>query len=220
VSLARLILDLVFPPLCVGCRRRGDWLCANCRAGLTELGADGVLGRTGALDGAYAAHAFDGALREAIHHLKYRGARHLAEPLGELLVESYWLGPLTADLIVPVPLHPSRQSERGYNQSELLARQLSAAISLPYDAGVLRRSRPTAAQTHLSAEERRRNVAGAFVAGATLPKGTRVLLVDDVLTTGSTASACATALRSAGAAGVAAVTVARALGPDRSRRPA
>jgi ComF family protein len=217
VSLARLILDLIFPPVCVGCRRRGDWLCADCRAGFTDLGPAGVSGRIGPLDGACAAHAFDGALRDAIHHLKYQGARHLAEPLGELLVESYWLGSLDVDVIVPVPLHPSRQSERGYNQSELLARELARAIGLPCEVGALRRVRPTPAQTHLSAEERRRNVAGAFVASETRPGGARVLLVDDVFTTGSTLAACAAALRAGGAARVSAVTVARALGPARSR---
>lgn len=212
MRLARFLLDLMFPPVCVGCRRRGEWLCPKCREGLRRLdGATGHSRRVGPLEGVWSAYAFDGALRQGIHQLKYRGARHLAEPLGALLLDSWQLGVPAADVVVPVPLHPSRERERGYNQSALLAAELAREIGLPVDSRTLRRTRPTPPQTRLSAAERRQNVVGAFVAAPGALAGRRALLVDDVCTTGSTLAACAAALRSAGCAGVWAVTVARAV---------
>jgi competence protein ComFC len=209
-----LLLDLLFPPACFGCHRRGEWLCADCRRDLPRLGPDGALrAGVGGLAASWSAYAFDGALRGAIHRLKYAGARHYAEPLGELLADSWVFGEMAgarADVVVPVPLHPRRESERGYNQSLLLARELGADRCLPVDDRALQRTRDTASQTRLSAAKRRENVAGAFQAERGRVAGRRVLLVDDVQTTGSTLAECAAALRRAGATEVWAVTVARA----------
>ena len=153
---------------------------------------------------------FEGPLRQAIHHLKYSGRSSLAEPLGNFM-SAYWrAGPLPADLIIPVPLHAARWRERGYNQSMLLARQLSRASGLPLVEEALTRIRATAPQITLNAAEREANVSGAFEARADLVHGRRVLLVDDVCTTGATLAAGSHALKQAGATTVWGLTLARA----------
>lgn len=152
---------------------------------------------------------FEGAVREAIHHLKYRGARHLAEPLAQLLTESV-TGFDTTTVIVPVPLHPNRLARRGYNQSALLARAIGAELGLAVTDDRLRRIRDTPAQVSLSGVQRRANVRGAFGAAPGAFTGDSILLVDDVATTGSTLHAAALALKEAGAARIDAVVVARA----------
>ena len=137
--------------------------------------------------------------------------RTLAGPLGELLVravardEAY-------DLVTAVPLHWRRRWQRGFNQAELLAREIARRCGVPF-VHTLRRLQATRAQAGLSNTARRRNVAAAFVcrraASKGLLSGRRVLLIDDVMTTGSTAAACARTLKAAGAARVALLTVAR-----------
>jgi ComF family protein len=118
---------------------------------------------------------------------------------------------LQADLVVPVPLHRQRERERGYNQADLIARPLARQLGLPYRAGLLVRTRPRPNKQILTLEERWDSVRGAF---ATHPgsqvDNLRVLLVDDVMTTGATLDACARALRAAGAKSVIGLTVARA----------
>jgi ComF family protein len=152
--------------------------------------------------------------REAIHALKFGGRRGLANPLGDLLAGL----PLSAlpgaapDVLVPVPLHPRRARERGYNQALLLARRLERAWGVPVAADALRRTVATQPQADLDAAARRRNVRDAFaVRSPELIAGRHVVLVDDVLTTGATAAECAMSLRRAGAATVGVLTVARAL---------
>ena len=158
-----------------------------------------------------AAHYGDHA-RGALHAFKFGGRRALAAPLGDLLAELGPALPLPAvDLMVPVPLHPRRERERGFNQSWLLARRVAAAWGITAREDVLTRRVATAPQTALGAEARQANVAGAFrVRRPELVAGRHVLLVDDIMTTGATAGACARALREAGAATVGVVTVARA----------
>lgn len=152
----------------------------------------------------------DGALRQAIHHLKYRRRRELTEALGGLLA-AYWReASLPADLVVPVPLHASRQEERGYNQAALLAHGLTAHVSLTLNETDLIRTRDTAPQVELKAAERRSNVRDAFVWIGDGLDGASVLLIDDVCTTGSTLGACALALRQADAGPVWALTLTRA----------
>ena len=158
-----------------------------------------------------AAHYGDHA-REALHAFKFGGRRALAAPLGDLLAELGSTLPLEAmDVIVPVPLHPRRERERGFNQSWLLARRVAAAWRVTARAEVLTRRVATAPQTALGADARRINVGGAFrVRRPELVAGRHVVLVDDIMTTGATAGACARSLRDAGAAIVGVVTVARA----------
>lgn len=149
-------------------------------------------------------------LRELIHLLKYGKVKTLADPLGKLL-SSALPRDERFDALTPVPLHWRRQWQRGFNQSEVLASALSLRTGIPM-IPALRRVRSTAAQAGLSNAGRRRNVAAAFAGRASaraMLAGKRILLIDDVMTTGSTATACALALKRAGAARVALLTVAR-----------
>lgn len=162
------------------------------------------------LDGIRSVSPFHGPVEAAIHYLKYRHGRGLAEPLGEWMA-AYWREhPLPVDVIVPVPLHPSRLRARGYNQAALLAWALSRWIGLPVDEEALYRTRATASQMRLKAMDRRHNVEGAFYCPPSRMDGRRVLLIDDVCTTGATLEACAYALRAGGAIAVWALTLARA----------
>jgi ComF family protein len=157
---------------------------------------------------ARAAGVYDGALRAIVHGLKYGGHRSLAGPLSALMRERGDAALQDADVAIPVPLHPARQRGRGFNQAADLAR----GLGLPVIEG-LRRVRATATQADLPAHARTPNVRGAFAAttrGATL-RGSRVVLVDDVSTTGATLDACALALVEAGVAEVRALTAARVL---------
>jgi ComF family protein len=178
-------------------------LCGRCAAGEYEF------------DQARSFGAYDGALREVLHLFKYRGMRPLARPLGARLAEALageWQA-ADFDAIVAVPLARARLRARGYNQAELLARELSRAVRMPCLSGACRRVRATPPQTGLTRAQRLENLRGAFAPGprAAALEGRRLLLIDDVFTTGATLSVCAQALRRAGARRVSALTVARTL---------
>ena len=187
---------------CVSCRTPfqnafpldADGRCALCRFGLRGF------------DAAYCFGSYEGVLRELIHLYKYGRVKTLARPLGALLAAAL-PHEERFDAVTPVPLHWRRQWQRGFNQSELLARTLARRCGIPL-IHALKRVRPTVAQSGLSNTGRRRNVAAAFRPRRAV-EGKRILLIDDVMTTGSTAAACALALKRAGAARVALLTVAR-----------
>ncbi len=219
------LLDLLFPPRCVGCGDPGTWFCPQCRASVTPIQPplcqrcgrplnDGRLcsqcRRTPPIiDGIRSVAFFEAPLRQAIHHFKYRRRTELAAPLSEMMV-AYWPQlRWSIDLLIPVPLHERRQRQRGYNQATLLAHRLGWAIGCPVTEDALIRQRETAPQVSLAASERRRNVAGAFTWQAPPLQGESILLVDDVCTTGATLEACARALRQAGAGSIWALTLAR-----------
>jgi len=171
-------------------------MCALCRSGLR------------AFDAVYCFGSYEGILREWIHLYKYSRVKTLAQPLCELLARAV---PRSErfDAIVPVPLHWLRQWRRGFNQSELLARGLARHLRLPV-LSALRRGRSTQVQAGLSNTARRRNVARAFQGRRWISvEGKCILLIDDVMTTGSTAAACARALKNAGATRVVFAAVAR-----------
>ena len=237
LSAARLVVDpvlaLVFPTSCAACRaamdhpRRGPlcdgcWgslprhgsvcgcgvpllsphtaVCGRCRRGLSPFARGASLG------------PYHGALRVVIHELKYRGRRRAAAQLAQRLDREPRVREVLggADALVPVPLHPRRLRERGFNQAELLAAELGGRAGVPVSSGTLVRRTDTASQAGLTAARRRANVAGAFAVRHRSRVAGRVLvLIDDVYTTGATARACAGALRAAGAAEVRLVTVAR-----------
>jgi ComF family protein len=160
------------------------------------------------LEAVLPATVFAHPIRPAIHDFKYEGTRDLAAPLADWLVAAWRLHRLSADLIVPVPLHAQRERERGYNQSALLAHRLSAAVGAPVAPAELVRTVRTRPQVGLTQEQRRANIAGAFLCAGRVTD-LRIVLVDDVCTTGSTLEACATELTAAGAAAVWGLTVAR-----------
>jgi competence protein ComFC len=171
-------------------------LCALCRNGLRGF------------DAAYCFGAYEGALRDLIHLFKYAKVRTLAGPLSDLLASALPRDQ-RFDGIAPTPLYWLRRWRRGFNQAELLARRLSRRTGIPV-IHALRRVKATRTQAGLSNTSRRSNVARAFRARRGAPvAGKRILLIDDVMTTGSTASACAAALKRAGAAKVALLTIAR-----------
>jgi ComF family protein len=178
-------------------------LCAECAAGQRyHFGS------------ARAAGLYDGSLRQAVLRCKYARRRALAAPLGQYLAEYLAtgpFGPLEPDCLVPVPLHPRRLRQRGFNQAALIAGEVSHRHGVPlHDA--LRRSRYTSAQARLTSAERARNILGAFaVADAASVTGAAVLLVDDVLTTCATTDECARVLMDAGARSVHVLTLARGL---------
>jgi len=162
-------------------------------------------------DYARSAAVYEGQLREALHALKFSGRRALAAPLGELAAEQCLAAlPAGIDALIPVPLAPERERERGFNQAALLARRIGRRLAVPTRPRWLARIRPTRPQSELSAGERRANVRGAFRASRRVA-GRHVLVVDDILTTGATVDACARALRDAGAQRVGVLTVARVL---------
>ncbi len=152
---------------------------------------------------ARAAGVYDGPLREAIHALKFQGRRALAVPLGALMADVARSDPMLrrAKAAVPVPLHAKRLRERGFNQSELLALEVGRTFRLPVLTGVMRRMVSTEPQSTLTLDDRRANVRGAFRATSEVP-AERMLLIDDVISTGFTASECARQLLKAGAEGV------------------
>lgn len=178
-------------------------VCAACRSGL--LGFDDA-----ACFGSY-----EGPLRGLIHLFKYSGMKPLALPLARYLERALPVD-RAFDAVVPVPLHWRKRWERGFNQAELLAEHVARRRGIPV-LKALRRKRATATQAGLANAGRRRNVAGAFTAkpGAEVA-GKRILLIDDVMTTGATASACALALKRGGAKSVSLATLARV---DRRWRP-
>jgi ComF family protein len=150
-------------------------------------------------------------LRAAVHAFKFHGTRALARPLADLLIEQW--GPTVpdgVDALIPVPLTPARERERGFNQAALLAERLAWALERPVKPQWLRRARPTPPQSELGAAERWANVRDAFQAAPAVA-GRHLLVVDDVLTTGATATECARALRAGGARAVSVVTVARVI---------
>jgi ComF family protein len=159
-------------------------------------------------DSAYSFGAYEGVLRELIHLFKYGRVRPLAAPLGQFLASAI-PREQSFDAVVPVPLHWRRRLERGFNQSALLAQAVARRYGLTVVAA-LRRQRATPAQAGLTNARRRANVAAAFaVKRNKAVAGRRILLIDDVMTTGATASSCALALKQAGARYVALLTLAR-----------
>lgn len=223
-------LDLLFPLSCLACGKEGKFVCQECEPALPRLSQPycRVCANPGTrgtcrwcfdapleLDGIRAPYLFEGPVREAIHGLKYRGVRTAAPELGGLLARYLDTHPfeshstvVPADLIVPAPLHAKRMRDRGYNQAELLAKSLSKESGIPLDTSSLARVRHSGPQVGESRVQRRANVDEGFRCYTDMT-GKSVIVVDDVATTGSTLSACASALKAAGASEVWGLALAR-----------
>lgn len=213
-------LDLALPATCSGCAREGAPLCTTCLPALdarltlpggTPIGLPADIPAP-LLQLEWCA-PFSGPVRGALHDVKYAGERRLAEPLGAAVARRWSGVGVGAEVVVPVPIHAERERRRGYDQATLIAAATASRLGLPI-ALALERGRATIAQFELGRDERAANVAGAFRLRAADPAarlvvGRWVLLVDDVVTTGATLAACATALLRGGAAAVSAIAVAR-----------
>ena len=211
-------LDAALPANCVGCGAEGPPICARCVPALdarltspggTAIGLPGDVPEP-LLQLEWCA-PFHGVVRDALHAIKYQGEQRLAEPLGRAVARRWAAVGVGADMVMHVPVHRDRERQRGYDQAGLIGRHAAEHLRLPF-VPVLTRARATIAQFDLDRRDRARNVRDAFVvdprAGA-IVRGRWVLLIDDVVTTGATLGACATALETAGALGVSAITVAR-----------
>lgn len=225
-KLRGMALNFLFPQWCLGCGREGSLICPSCCNSLSRITpplcpkcgqpqASGILCPTcvswpAKIDGIRSPFRFDGVMRQAIHQLKYRNLRALAVTLSQLLRDYLVANPIPAEVLVPVPLHPKRWRERGYNQSGLLARELGKLTGLAVvdDCLIRQRTAPPQARS-ASVEERRRNVAEAFICRDHQLRGRAVLLIDDVATSGATLDACAAAVKASGAASVWGLTLAR-----------
>ncbi len=232
-------LSLVYPDCCQLCEKaratcQEGYVCSGCWRGLKFI-VRPFCERCGLpYQGELTARFECSNCREMEYHFTYARAAVAAEGIALEVIRRYkylralWFEPFLADLlirqaepvlraepwdfIVPVPLHPQKQREREFNQAERLARRLGAALQLPVREGILTREVPTFTQTKLDRSARAANVAKAFAPGKSVRlQGERIILIDDVLTTGATTSACAQILRTQGAAEVCVWTVARGL---------
>ncbi|MDD5093874.1 MAG: ComF family protein [Dehalococcoidia bacterium] len=224
-ELKEAFLDLIFPPRCIGCGKEGGFLCAPCSEALPALEppfcqrcgvptSDGKLCQncrnwSPAIDGIRSPFLHTGLARQAVHHLKYKNQKVLARPIAGVMAKYLKSNPLPVDVLTAVPTHPKRTRQRGYNQADLIVRELSQTIQLPASQETLARRRNTPSQVSLGAEARRKNVQEAFICKDKSLSSKRVLLVDDVCTTGATLNACAVALKEAGAASVWGLTFSR-----------
>jgi len=213
----RGLIDLAMPPHCALCGEMGAWLCTACSDAILALrqARQAALPAPPGIATLAAVAPHRGLVRRVVHQLKYGGMRVLAAPLAELMMTACPHALAQIDLIVPVPLHPRRIRRRGYNQAVLLAEAPTACSGRAASLDLVERTRDTRSQVGLSRSARQANVDGAFAVRQALA-GERLLLIDDVCTTGATLSACAIALREAGASHVTALTLAWA---ERYRAP-
>ncbi|OIP27394.1 MAG: amidophosphoribosyltransferase [Chloroflexi bacterium CG_4_9_14_3_um_filter_45_9] len=224
--LAEAAVDFFFPKQCVGCGKMGDFLCSTCREKLPRLSppicpkcgkpqASGIVcpscrQRKAVIDGIRSPFLFDNVMRKAIHQFKYYNLKAISSCLAQFLADYLATNPLPGEVLVPVPLHPKRLKQRGYNQSSLLAREVSKLVNLPVIENCLIRAKQGQPQVKTtSVEERQKNVIDAFVGRDERVSGKQIILIDDVCTSGATLESCARALKNRGALSVWGLTLAR-----------
>lgn len=225
-SFKQKIFDFLFPPHCISCGKGGAFFCRKCRSELIYLQPPlcircSIPIRTGSIchkcqsqiwdiDGIYSVFKYGGTIRQAILQFKYENLKVLADPLSDFMAEYVKQQQLSFDIIVPVPIHKRRLKERGYNQSLLLARKLSSLTRIPIAEGALTRIRYTSPQAKSdNVDQRRKNIMNAFRCSSHGISGRRILLIDDVCTSGATLNSCAGSLKAAGAASVWGLTLAK-----------
>jgi len=237
ISMNPALLDMLFSRACEGCGadlgQEPGSLCWDCRAEVKavqvpfcERCGDPVAGAVSgpfecawchktepAFEWARSAVRYDGVAKTCLRRFKYNAGAWLLDDLADWLLALWRVCPATvreADFATCVPLHPKRERERGYNQAALLGRRLARRVGIPFRGRLLWRWKATETQTHLTAAQRVHNVRGVFsVPWPGRVRGARIVLVDDVMTTGATVNECARALKTAGAASVMVLTVAR-----------
>jgi competence protein ComFC len=225
--LAWTSLDWVYPPRCGGCASSGSRFCNRCLqetqiipppycnvcgGSLESPGLCHVCRTTPPVFTAMRSWAyFSGPLRNAMHRLKYKRDVALGDTLARPLIQLLLLTGWAIDLVTAVPAAIAHQAERGYNQAALLARPIALSQGIKFRPMAMRKIRETRSQVGLSVQMRKQNVANAFQADVESVRGKRVLLVDDVTTSGATIETCAQALNQAGALQVFVLTLARAL---------
>jgi competence protein ComFC len=219
-------LDWLFPPTCGGCQQAGTRWCPSCQSRTvlilppvcTRCGCvltrsetcSSCRGNTKSFAMLRSWAEFNGPLRNALHRLKYQNDLGLGETFSKYLLTLFEILAWEVDFILPVPLSPSRKAERGYNQASMLARPLALATGIEYQPGALKKVRETPSQVGLTMSQRRENVCNAFEARMSIVSGKRILLVDDICTSGATIDSCSRALIECGAKEVFAITLARA----------
>ncbi len=231
---ADLILNLLYPPrcpVCDGIPPYGERICPRCRQSLPYIRANRcrICGKPVEADEVLCddcrrnPHAFeegmgvflyDDTMREVMARLKFKGRREYGGVLGDLVYEetktkiALW----QPDAVVPVPVHQKKLAKRGYNQAEEIARPIALKAKVPLRTDLLVRTRETGAMKELNREERRANLKGAFSLSGHIPVPNRVLLVDDIYTTGATIDACTLALKAGGARSVTFLSVCIGMG--------
>lgn len=224
-KLGKGLADILFPRRCVWCGKvigfAAECPCAAERQRLYLQEGERILPERETLPrlAVWACYAYDGALRDSILRYKFEGATRLADAFGEEMATLYARRNLNkeVDLIVPVPVSEETMEERGYNQSALLAAVLAVHVGVACEETVLKKCVETRPQMRLDRQARLQNLRGAFVAEPAFVRGKRVLLVDDIVTTGSTLQECAKTLYAAGAHTVTGICLA-STAPDRIKR--
>jgi len=225
VQIPDFLLDQLFPRFCAGCGTEGDFLCDSCIETLPQLQPPFCY-RCGlpipensicpdcqnlplTIDGIRSLYLHEGLAREVIHSLKYKNMKALAKPLAALMANYLVDNPFEIDTLAAAPMHAKRLRTRGYNQPELLVNELSNVTGIPNKTELLIRTKNTTSQVSLTADDRLANVNGAFQCKDGYFRDRKVLLIDDVCTTGATLNACAIALKKGGAASVWGLTLSR-----------
>ena len=205
------LLDLIFPPVCVGCGRVDALLCAHCRETFIppQLPTNTL---PPSISEALALGDYTGPLQKAVHALKYDRLTALAAPLGAMLADRIQQTGWPQSLILPIPLHQTRLARRGFNQTALLSQEAAQILGWAWRDDVLLRIRETPTQVGLNYQGRQENVRKAFAINDPAVLADRaVILVDDVLTTGATLGECATTLAAAGVQTIRAVVVGKTI---------
>lgn len=210
------LIDIFFPKFCIQCHTYGSYLCTRCQSRITffqtpicpgcmrhtlSLSTHPSCSRFSSLDGLFVLTPYEGTIKTYIKHLKYYGHSDMTKELASLLHTHLPEKLPHIDVVTSVPLHPSRQKIRGYNQSELIGRCLATALHIPYQH-LLNKTSSTKPQASLTRKARLHNLSKSFAMAQDIKPTTRVLLTDDVMTTGTTLQECAKTLKTAGASHV------------------
>jgi ComF family protein len=226
LKLGEIALDILFPRYCVGCGKEGSFICDSClrlqplimnpicplcgRPQASGMLCSDCIRWKADIDGIRSPFRFEGVIQQAVYQLKYRNLRSIAPMLAGFLYDFMKTNPVQGDVLVPVPLHKSRNRERGYNQSTLLAKELAKLSGLLLIQNSLVKHKKSIPQARsANVEERKKNVSGVFSVCDGRLKGKTVILIDDVSTSGATLDACAGVLKKAGAVSVWGLTLAR-----------